>query len=67
MKVKTFEAYKAEILKEANEKINQAMNDCKNGIYDKWFRYHRNDDGRAYDLGWMFQNETTQNETVKFV
>lgn len=41
--------------------------DCKNGIYDKWYRYHREDDGLAYDKGWMFQNGTTQNEEVKFL
>ena len=50
---------KAEI-KQARHDYDQGMNDCKNGIYDK-------DDGRAYDLGWVFQNQTTQNETVKFV
>lgn len=30
----------------------QGMEDCKLGIYDKWFRYHRSDDGAAYDKGW---------------
>lgn len=74
MKATTIEAYKAEILRRANEKIeqaehdyNQAINDCKNGLYDKWFRYHRDDVGHAYDLGWMGQNIKTQNETVKFI
>ena len=58
----------------ADEKILTARKDfqkgeidCKNGIYDKWYRYHREDDGLAYDKGWMFQNKTTQNEEVKFL
>ncbi len=25
--------------------------DRMNGIYDKWYRYHRRDDGAAYDRG----------------
>lgn len=25
--------------------------DRMNGIYDKWYRYHRSDDGVAYDKG----------------
>lgn len=69
-----FEDYRKEIFAEAKAKIklgehdyNQGIEDCKNGVYDKWFRYHRKDDGRAYDLGWMFQNESTQNEAVKFI
>jgi hypothetical protein len=70
----SFEQLQQEIIDRAKDEIKQArhdydqgMNDCKNGIYDKWFRYHRKDDGRAYDLGWVFQNQTTQNETVKFI
>lgn len=70
----TFEELQMSIVAEAKAKIRQAKHnykqaeeDCKNGIYDKWFRYHRKDDGMAYDLGWMNQNKTTQNETVKFV
>lgn len=45
----------------------QGINDCKCGIYDKWFRYNHKDEGQAYDLGWMFQNQTTQNEKVLFI
>ena len=41
--------------------------DCQLGVYDKWYRYNTVQDGRAYDIGWMEQNETTQNETVKFL
>lgn len=70
----TFNALKQEIIDSARAKIKQAkhdyeqaVNDCKNGIYDKWFRYHRTDDGRAYDLGWMEQNKTTMVERVQFI
>lgn len=41
--------------------------DCKSGSYDKWYRYNRADDGAAYDAGWVAQNHTTMNETVRFV
>lgn len=41
--------------------------DCKQGIYDKFFRYNRNDDGSAYDAGWQYQNMTTQNDSVNFI
>lgn len=41
--------------------------DCKNGIYDKWYRYNRKDDGAAYDKAWMEQNKETQNEKVQFI
>lgn len=72
--MKTLQDLENEIMAEAQAKVEQAKkdyfagaNDCKNGIYDKWYRYNRKDDGRAYDLGWMKQNETTENETVKFI
>lgn len=51
----------------AKHDYQEGMNDCKAGIYDKWFRYNHRDSGRAYDLGWMEQNKTTQNETVSFI
>ena len=41
--------------------------DCQLGVYDKWYRYNTAQDGRAYDIGWMEQNEETRNETVKFL
>lgn len=70
----SFESLKKGIIADAQKKIKQcrhdyiqAMEDCKRGIYDKWFRYHREDDGWSYDMGWQFQNQTTQNDTVKFV
>ncbi len=43
------------------------IRDCKNGIYDKWYRYNRKDDGVAYDRGWMRQNKTTMVEYVEFI
>lgn len=51
----------------ARHDYQEGVNDCKNGIYDKWFRYNHRDNGRAYDLGWMAQNEITQNEQVSFI
>lgn len=45
----------------------QGMEDCKLGIYDKWYRYNRPDDGDAYDKGWVAQNARTQNEEVRFL
>lgn len=47
--------------------FNHAVADCMCGVYDKWYRYSRPDEGRAYDLGWQYQNETTQNDSVTFI
>lgn len=33
--------------------IQRGLQDAKYGIYDKFFRYNRNDDGAAYDKGWQ--------------
>lgn len=44
-----------------------AERDCKNGVYDKFYRYHHSDNGFAYDLGWMHANETFRNEKVTFI
>lgn len=41
--------------------------DCANGIYDKWYRYNSFDDGEAYNIGWVEQNEITENDTVLFI
>lgn len=41
--------------------------DCANGVYDKWYRYNATHDGAAYDIGWLEQNEDTQNEIVRFI
>lgn len=67
-------AYIEDTRKECENRIEMAKKnyeagkrDCKHGIYDKWYRYHTEYDGRAYDLGWVEQNAETQNETVKFL
>ena len=44
-----------------------ARMDCIAGIYDKFYRYNRTDDGQAYDKAWQAQNQITQNETVTFL
>lgn len=51
----------------AKRDYEAGMVDCQNGIYDKWYRYNHRDSGRAYDLGWVEQNKTTQNDTVQFI
>ncbi len=33
--------------------IQRGLQDAQYGIYDKFFRYNRNDDGAAYDKGWQ--------------
>ena len=44
-----------------------ARMDCIGGIYDKFYRYNRSDDGQAYDKAWRAQNQITRNETVTFL
>ena len=44
-----------------------ARMDCIDGIYDKFYRYNRTDDGQAYDKAWRAQNQITRNETVTFL
>lgn len=70
----TIESYIEKIHAEAQTRENNALRhyeagkqDCKLGIYDKWFRYNAADEGTAYDLGWTAQNKETQNETVRFL
>lgn len=62
------------IMKDAERKCEVAerdykagANDCKNGVYDKWYRYNRTDDGAAYDAGWVNENKVVQNEKVTFI
>lgn len=50
----------------AKADFNAAVNDCRCGLYDKWFRYHREDSGLAYDVGWMHANETIKVDKVTF-
>lgn len=54
-------------LEVARRDYHEGAEDCKNGIYDKWYRYNHEDCGIAYDLGWTTQNQITQNETVTFL
>lgn len=53
--------------KVAQQDYNIAQSDCKVGVYDKWYRSNRKDDGLAYDLGWMHANETVKNDSVHFI
>lgn len=41
--------------------------DCLAGIFDKWYRYNRPNDGQEYECGWVEQNKVTQNEVVTFL
>lgn len=45
----------------------KGVEDCKHGIYDKWFRYNHPFDGSAYNDGWCAQNAITQNDSVRFI
>lgn len=40
--------------------VQAGINDAKAGIYDKWYRYHRIDDGAAYDAGWLDTYKNTE-------
>ena len=44
-----------------------ARMDCIAGVYGKFYRYNRTDDGEAYDKAWQAQSQITQNETAKFL
>ena len=41
----------AEYIKTASKDIECGYRDRMVGYYDKWYRYNRADEGRAYDLG----------------
>lgn len=41
----------AEYLKTASKDVEFGYRDRMVGYYDKWYRYNRADEGRAYDLG----------------
>ena len=43
------------------------MADCKAGIFDKWYRYHKKDEGFAYNAGWHNMNNFVKNEKVNFI
>lgn len=70
----TIEDLKNQIMESAKAQMSIAehdyqkgIEDCLMGVYDKWFRYHRKDDGASYDKGWVFQNQVTQCDTVSFL
>lgn len=72
--MKNLEQYIEQLNKQHQERIEIAKNDyekgridCRAGIYDKFYRYNRTDDGQSYDLGWTNENEFIKNETVKFL
>ena len=54
-------------IKVAEEDYNRGVKDCKIGQYDKWYRYHRDDDGSAYDAGWEETNKRIKNDEIKFI
>lgn len=41
----------AEYIKTAKKDIENGYKERMVGYYDKWYRYNRADEGRAYDLG----------------
>lgn len=45
----------------------KGVEDCKHGIYDKWYRYNHPFDGLAYNDGWTNQNSITKNDVVRFI
>lgn len=54
-------------VKAAKQNYEAGKRDCQAGVYDKWYRYHTMQDGRAYDIGWQAQNKITKCEQVKFL
>ena len=50
-KAETKETLDAEYIKTATKDIQRGYEERMGGWYDKWYRYSRADEGRAYDLG----------------
>ena len=48
-----------------NADVKAWQNDAKAGIYDKWYRHHRDDDGAAYDAGWI--SARNENENIQII
>ena len=48
-----------------NADVKAGQNDAKAGIYDKWYRHHRDDDGAAYDAGWI--SARNENENIQII
>ena len=59
------EAHTKKAVAEKDYKAGEA--DCKAGVFDKWYRYNRKDDGLAYNFGWLNANRTIQNDKVSFI
>ena len=51
----------------ARKDYKAGIADCQAGQYDKWYRYHREDDGAAYDAGWQEANADIQLENIRFI
>lgn len=70
----TLDDYLSSIQRMADAKKSTAIlhyeigvQDCERGIYDKWYRYHTDHDGFAYDLGWYKANQRFKNEKVTLI
>lgn len=47
--------------------MTAGMNDCKGGIYDKWYTDHRSDYGAAYNQGWRAMNHILGQDNIQFI
>lgn len=47
--------------------IMVATDDCKQGYYNKYYRYKRRDKGAAYDIGWTIADTKYHNVKVIFL
>lgn len=51
----------------ARDNYSVGRQDCRNGVYDKWYRDHADFNGRAYDAGWHEENKTVRNTRPRIV
>ena len=58
------EALKRNLLDRANRDIEFGKKDAMAGVYDKWYRWNRDDDGAAYDYGWKKAFDGTKNVQI---
>lgn len=56
--VKTEEELNLAYIDTAKKDIQSGYNDRMVGYYDKWYRYSRADEGRAYDIGCQLAMES---------
>ena len=49
---------------ELNADYDAGVKDAKAGIYDKWYRHHRTDDGAMYDKGWKSAKDETKDYQI---